>query len=190
MPPGPAVTSTTREQTKTAAAAATVIVVMGVSGSGKSTVATQLANELGWDFLEGDELHPPANLAKMGAGLPLDDTDRQPWLEAIAAWIADHLQANRNGVVACSALRRAYRERLRRAGRGVRFVYLRVPRAILAERLTHRQHFMPPSLLGSQLATLEEPGADEDAISVAADGTLEATVAQARHALDGPNRSA
>jgi gluconokinase len=104
--------------------------------------------------------------------------------------MTDHLQAGRNGVVACSALRRVYRDRLRQAGPGVRFIYLRVPRAILFERMKHRQHFMPPSLLDSQLATLEEPGIDEGAVSVAADGTLEATLAQARRALDGPNRSA
>jgi gluconokinase len=160
-----------------------VAVVMGVSGSGKSTVAERLAAELGWDFLEGDRLHAPANLAKMGSGIPLDDHDRRPWLDSIEAWMADHLQAGRNGVVACSALRRVYRDRLRRAGPGVRFIYLRVPRAILWDRMTHRRHFMPPSLLDSQLATLEEPGADEDAVAVAADGTLEATLAQARRAL-------
>lgn len=163
-----------------------VAVVMGVSGSGKSTVAERLAAEHGWDFLEGDLLHPAANRAKMAGGTPLDDEDRRPWLEAIAAWIADHLRAGRNGVVACSALRRVYRDRLRQAGPGVRFIYLRVPRPTLFERMTHRQHYMPASLLDSQLATLEEPGADEGAVCVAAAGTLEATLAQARRALDGP----
>jgi len=169
-----------------ATTAATVVVVMGVSGSGKSTLATRLASGLGWDFLEGDLLHPAANVAKMQAGTPLDDADRQPWLQAIAAWIAEHLHAGRNGVVACSALRRVYRDRLRDAGPGVRFVYLQVSRAVLYQRLRHRHHFMPASLLDSQLATLEEPGADEGAVCVAAAGTLEATLAQARRALDGP----
>lgn len=157
---------------------------MGVSGSGKSTLATRLASGLDWDFLEGDLLHPSANVAKMHAGTPLDDADRQPWLQAIAAWIAEHLQAGRNGVVACSALRRVYRERLRCAGPGVRFVYLQVGRAVLHQRLQQRQHFMPASLLDSQLATLEEPGEDEHVLRVGNEGDIEATVASIRHWLE------
>lgn len=155
---------------------ATVIVVMGVSGSGKTTVAKRLADELGWDFLEGDGLHSPANVAKMSAGTPLDDNDRWPWLDAIAAWMSRHLDEGDNAVVACSALRRAYRDRLRRAGVGVRFVYLRVPHDELARRMQSREHFMPPSLLDSQLATLEEPRTNEGALSVAEDGGLDATL--------------
>lgn len=153
------------------------LVVMGVSGSGKSTIAQRLAETLGWDFIDGDDLHPPANIAKMSAGVPLQDADRWPWLEAIAAWLKGELDAGRSGVVACSALRRVYRERLREAGPGVRFVYLDVAHAELARRMRGRQHFMPPELLGSQLATLEEPASDEPALRVEANGTVEATLA-------------
>lgn len=144
-----------------------VLVVMGVSGSGKSTVGARLAQRLGWDFAEGDDLHPAANVAKMAAGQPLTDADREPWLAAIAAWIDAELQAGRRGVITCSALKRHYRDRLRRAD--VRFVYLRVARAELERRLTRRpQHFMPASLLDSQLAALEPPAADEAAMTVEA----------------------
>lgn len=133
-------------------------VVMGVAGSGKSAVGTLLAERLGVVFADGDAFHPPANLAKMAAGIPLDDADRAPWLDAIAAWLATHADA----VVACSALRRSYRDRLR--GPGVRFIYLRGTRDLLAQRLANRRdHFFPPQLLDSQLAALEEPGPDEDA---------------------------
>ncbi|MCL2419949.1 MAG: gluconokinase [Conexibacteraceae bacterium] len=145
-----------------------VLVVMGVEGSGKSTVATRLAKRLGWDFAEGDDFHPAANIAKMKSGEPLDDADRRPWLEAIARWIDGELASGRHGVVTCSALTRRYRDVLRRPG--VRFVYLDVPEAELRRRLAGRTgHFMPPGLLDSQLATLERPGPDEDAITVAAD---------------------
>jgi len=153
------------------------LVVMGVSGSGKSTIAQGLAEALGWDFIDGDDLHPPANIAKMSAGIPLEDADRWPWLEAIAVWLRRELDAGRSGVVACSALRRVYRERLRAAGPGVRFVYLDVAHEELARRMRGRRHFMPPALLGSQLATLEEPASDEPALRVAANGTVEATLA-------------
>lgn len=160
-----------------------MVVVMGVSGSGKSTIARRLADALGWDFLEGDALHPPANRAKMRAGVPLEDADRWPWLDAIAAWMTQQLAAGRSGVVACSALRRVYRERLRRAGPGVRFVYLQVAHDELARRMRGRRHFMPPALLGSQLATLEEPASDEPALRVQASGTVEATLAQVLRGL-------
>jgi len=108
-----------------------VIVVMGVSGSGKSTLARAVADAWGWDFQEGDELHPLANIDKMRAGLALDDDDRRPWLERVAAWIAAELAHGRDGVVTCSALRRCYRDRLRRAGAGVRFVCIELPPAEL-----------------------------------------------------------
>ncbi len=144
-----------------------VLIVMGVSGSGKTTIAVPLAQRLGWPFLEGDDLHPPANVAKMHAGHPLTDEDRWPWLDAIAAWIDAKLAAHEPGVVTCSALRRAYRVRLIGDRQDVRLVFLHADRALLAERLAHRTgHFMPPSLLDSQLATLEPPGPDENAISV------------------------
>ena len=142
-----------------------VLVVMGVSGSGKSSVGSRLAQRLGWDLAEGDDFHPAANVAKMAAGQPLTDADREPWLAAVAAWIDAELQAGRRGVITCSALKRSYRDRLRRAD--VRFVYLRVARAELERRLANRPgHFMPASLLDSQLAALEPPGADEAALTV------------------------
>ena len=144
-----------------------ILIVMGVSGSGKTTIAVPLAARLGWAFMEGDDLHPPANVAKMHAGRPLDDADRWPWLDAIAAWIDSRQAEAEPGVVTCSALKRAYRDRLIGARRGVRVVYLHADRALLAERLAHRTgHFMPPSLLDSQIATLEPPAPDEHALSV------------------------
>jgi gluconokinase len=160
------------------APAPAMLVVMGVSGSGKSTIARRLADTLGWDFLDGDDLHPPANVARMRAGVPLEDADRWPWLEAIAAWMTQTLARGRSAVVACSALRRVYRDRLRRAAPLVRFVYLDVAHAELARRMRGRTHFMPPALLGSQLATLEEPASDEPAWRVDANGTVEDTLAQ------------
>jgi carbohydrate kinase (thermoresistant glucokinase family) len=145
-----------------------VLVVMGVSGSGKTTVATRLVERLGWDFAEGDDFHPAANVAKMAAGQPLTDADREPWLAAIALWIDAELQAGHRGVITCSALKRRYRDQLRRPG--VHFVYLRVTRPELERRLTSRSgHFMPASLLDSQLAALEPPAADEAALTVDAD---------------------
>jgi len=153
-----------------------MVLVMGVSGSGKSSVGVALAERLGVPFLEGDSLHPAANVAKMAAGLPLDDADRAPWLAAIATWVEDRA----DGVVACSALKRAYRDRLREAAPGMRIVALLPPPDVLAERLGHRRgHFMPGSLLASQLATLEEPGDDEDAIVVTKDEPLSATIVSA-----------
>lgn len=164
------------------------IVVMGVSGSGKSHLGAALARACGVDFVEGDDLHPPANIAKMSAGIPLDDADRQPWLDALAAAIAAH--RGQGVVVACSALRRAYRDRLRQADQALRLLYLRVPRDELARRMRERRHFMPPALLGSQLATLEEPAMDEHAIVLEADADLAATVARATQALSPTARSA
>ncbi len=125
-----------------------------------------LAERLGWVFQEGDDLHPAANVAKMRAGVPLTDEDRWPWLDRVAAWIEARLVAGEGGVVACSALKRSYRERLARPG-GVVFVHLAVDRHTLEERLAGRcGHYMPPALLASQFETLEEPGADEGVIRV------------------------
>jgi gluconokinase len=140
-------------------------VIMGVSGSGKSLIGAQLARALDIDFLEGDDLHPAENVKRMAAGIPLTDDDRHGWLLAIAARLRE---ANRKGVglvAACSALKRSYRDLLRSRGdTDVRFVHLAGPRALLAERLAQRRgHFMPGSLLESQLATLEEPSPDERA---------------------------
>lgn len=157
------------------------IVAMGVSGSGKSHLGAALARACGMDFVEGDELHPVANIAKMRAGVPLGDEDRRPWLEAIAAAIAAH--RGQGVVVACSALRRAYRDVLRQADPALRLLYLRVPRDELARRMRERRHFMPPALLDSQLATLEEPAADEQAVVLEAGADLAAMVAMAVRAL-------
>jgi gluconokinase/shikimate kinase len=145
--------------------AVTVLVLMGVSGCGKSTVAGVLAGILGWDFEEGDDLHPPGNIAKMASGHPLDDADRWPWLERVAAWIRAHTDAGRPGIITCSALKRRYRDVLR--GNDVVFVYLHGTREQIAARLAARHgHFMPAALLDSQFADLEEPGPDEDAIRI------------------------
>ena len=145
----------------------TVIIVMGVSGSGKTTVANGLAQRLGWQCLEGDAFHPSANVAKMSAGIPLTDDDRWPWLHAIAARIDALRQQGQSAVVACSALKRAYRAILLGDHTDVVLLYLRGSKALIAERMMERHnHFMPPALLDSQFATLEEPGADEHPIVV------------------------
>jgi gluconokinase len=154
-----------------------IAVVMGVSGSGKSTVAAALAKRLGWQWQEGDDLHPFANVAKMAAGQPLTDDDRRPWLAAVSAWIADRRAAGESGVITCSALKRSYRDVLRASqsaegaegadGADIVFVYLAGDRDLFAARLSGRHgHFMPPALLESQLATLEPPAPDERAITV------------------------
>lgn len=139
------------------------IVVMGVSGSGKTSIGEGLAARLGMPLLEGDQFHPKANIDKMSSGTPLNDDDRWPWLDAIAAAMRD---APDGAIVTCSALRRVYRDRLRaRAGRQVLFVFLDGSKETIAARLADRKgHFMPPSLLASQFATLEPPGADESGI--------------------------
>jgi len=141
------------------------LVVMGVSGAGKSTIARALAEQLGWDFAEGDDLHPPANVAKMAAGQPLSDADRGPWLVRVAGWIDREIEDGRHGVITCSALKRSYRDVLRRPE--VLFVYLSVPREELERRMAARRgHYMPASLLHSQLETLEPPGVDEAALTI------------------------
>ena len=145
----------------------TSVVVTGISGSGKSTVAEGLVQRLGWPFAEGDDFHPPENVAKMASGHPLTDADRWPWLEGVAGWIEAQLDAGRNGIITCSALRRSYRELLNRRGRGVVFVFLRGSRETIAARLAVRRgHFMPPALLASQFDTLEEPQPDEPHVTV------------------------
>ncbi|SDI39157.1 gluconokinase [Actinokineospora alba] len=141
-----------------------VVVVMGVAGSGKSTVASLLAERLGLPWVDADVFHPPANVARMAAGMPLRDVDREPWLAAVADWIAAH--SDTGCVVACSALTRRYRDRLRQAGR-LWFLHLRGDRALLAERLRGRKgHFATVALLDSQLATLECLAGDESGTEV------------------------
>ena len=140
----------------------TAIVVMGVSGSGKSTVGALLAARLGLPFIDGDDLHPRANKRKMAAAIPLDDADRAPWLDAVAAALAGAPK-----VVACSALKRSYRDRLRAASPIIRFIYLAGTPKLLAQRLRARPHeFMPPVLIDSQLAILQPPGSDENALAL------------------------
>lgn len=144
----------------------TVIVLMGVTSSGKSTIGAMLAQRLGAVLAEGDAYHPPANVAKMSRGEPLDDADRAPWLRAIAADITRWNQRSKTAIVTCSALKRSYRDILRGGGE-VRFVHLGGSTELLNTRMAgRRNHFMPLSLLPSQLATLEPPGADEQAIEV------------------------
>ncbi len=140
-----------------------VLVVMGVSGSGKTTIAALLAGRLGWEFEDGDDFHPPANVAKMHGGTPLTDEDRWPWLRSMATWIDATRGGGRHGVLACSALRRAYRDILVGDRWDVRLVYLQGSKALIGQRQAARQgHFMPPGLLDSQFAVLEEPGPDEN----------------------------
>lgn len=144
-----------------------IAVVMGVSGSGKTTVAAMLAGALHCQFLEGDDLHPPSNVEKMHGGTPLTDADRLPWLKKIAAEIDDWRSHGESGVVTCSALKRAYRDIIIGDRRDVTLVYLRGSRELIQQRMAARhEHFMPVALLDSQFATLEEPGPDEHPVVV------------------------
>jgi carbohydrate kinase (thermoresistant glucokinase family) len=144
-----------------------IAVVMGVSGSGKTTIGRALADALGAEFLEGDQFHPEANIAKMSRGEPLTDDDRWPWLDRMADKLARARTAGRSVVLASSALKRAYRDRLRRGAPDLRLVYLKGEKALVAERLRARKnHFMPPGLLDSQFAALEEPGPDESPVVI------------------------
>jgi gluconokinase len=144
-----------------------VVIVMGVSGSGKSTIGTLLAGRLQWEFEDGDWFHPPANVDKMHKGIPLTDEDRWPWLDAIAGWIDATRDAGSHGVIACSALKRRYRKVLIGGRPDVRLVYLQGDEELIARRLaTRHEHFMPPSLLHSQFVALEEPAEDENPITI------------------------
>ena len=140
---------------------------MGVSGSGKSTVGELLAQRLGWEMIEGDRLHPPANVEKMRQGIPLDDRDREPWLDKIGEQLRAWAAAGRSGVLTCSALKRAYRARILAARPDVRFVYLKGSAELVGRRVSARHHeYMPASLLKSQFETLEEPMPGEPVIVV------------------------
>jgi carbohydrate kinase (thermoresistant glucokinase family) len=150
---------------------------MGVSGAGKTTIGQRLAARLGWKFEEGDRLHPPENVAKMKSRMPLTDTDRAPWLAAIAEVIDGWCGRAECGVITCSALKRRYRRQIIGDRRGVRLVYLEGSRQLIAERLAERRgHFMPASLLDSQFTTLEPPGPDENPITVSIDRPTEEVV--------------
>ncbi|HYJ66248.1 MAG TPA: gluconokinase [Nocardioidaceae bacterium] len=146
------------------------LVVMGVAGIGKSTVAGRLATDLDLEFAEGDDFHPPANVAKMSRGEPLTDEDRSPWLESLAAWTRERHDSGRSTVVTCSALRRAYRDSLRRGAPETFFVHLHGDAETIRRRMESRQHFMPVELLRSQLDTLEPLADDESGMVV--DATL------------------
>ena len=153
------------------------LIVMGVAGSGKSTIGETLAGRIGWRFEDGDRFHPASNVAKMSAGVPLTDDDRWPWLQAIADEIDRLCAAGERAVVACSALRRVYRDVLIHGRNDVRLVYLDGSQQLIAERLNRRKgHFMPPDLLASQFKTLEPPERDERPITVPIDASVEAIV--------------
>jgi gluconokinase len=151
----------------TPAKPAAVVIVMGVSGSGKSTIGALLAQRLHWEFEDADWFHPASNVDKMHSGIPLTDEDRWPWLRAIAAWIDQTRRAGGHGVIPCSALKRRYRDILIGDRGDVRLVYLKGSETLIARRIaTRHEHFMPQSLLHSQFEALEEPGADENPIVV------------------------
>nr|WP_061018496.1 gluconokinase [Microbacterium sp. CCH5-D1] len=153
---------------------------MGVSGAGKTTVGRDLAHRLGVSFIDADDLHGSENVAKMAAGIPLDDDDRWPWLDRVGAALA----ADPGVVIACSALKRRYRDRLRASAPDTVFVHLDAPKERVTEQATARRgHFMPPALLASQLQTLEPLGADEDGITVTVDGTAGELVERIRQHL-------
>ena len=160
------------------------VVVMGVSGVGKTTVAKGLSTVLGWTYAEGDAFHPEANVAKMAAGTPLTDEDRWPWLRSIGDWMSEEIAAGRSAVVTCSALRRVYRDLLREGRPEVVFCHLTADPDLIGERMSHRtDHYMPASLLPSQLATLEPLQHDEPGVAVSVDGEASAVITRALDAL-------
>ena len=154
----------------------TPLVVMGVSGSGKSTVGAALAQRLRVPFADADDFHPQANIEKMSAGHPLDDSDRHPWLEAIGVWLAEHPDG---GVMSCSALKRKYRDQLRHGAHEVAFLLLHGSPEVIRKRQASRPgHFMPASLLSSQFATLEQLAPDEHGVTIDVDQSVDAIVEQ------------
>jgi gluconokinase len=153
-----------------------ILVLMGVSGSGKTTIGERLSRKLGWPYADADSFHSHENVAKMAAGHPLTDEDRGPWLQTIRAWIDERVAKNESGIVSCSALKRRYRDVLRRPE--VSIVYLRGTRAELAARLANRKdHYFKVDMLDSQLAALEEPAADEHVTTVSISGAPDDVVA-------------
>jgi gluconokinase len=162
---------------------------MGTSGVGKTTVAKGLSTALGWTYAEGDVFHPEANVAKMAAGTPLTDEDRWPWLRSIGDWMSEEIAAGRSAVVTCSALRRVYRDVLREGRPEVVFCHLTADPDLIGERLSHRtDHYMPTSLLPSQLATLEPLQPDEPGVVVSTEGEATDVIARALAALAPPGR--
>jgi gluconokinase len=160
-----------------------VVVVMGVAGTGKTTIGPLLAARLGVPYAEGDDFHPQANIAKMSAGVPLTDEDRWPWLDAIGDWA--HGRSGLGGVVSSSALKRSYRDRLRATAPGVVFVHLTGDRSLIEDRMSQRQgHFMPTALLDSQFATLQPLEPDELGVAVDVTGSPEEITERAAHALE------
>ena len=167
----------------------TTIVLMGVAGAGKSSVAGALHQSLGWPFAEGDDFHPQSNVAKMRSGVALDDDDRWPWLTAIAKWIGTQERAECDAIVTCSALKAGYRTALRQGHPSIWFAHLTAPRAVIASRLDQRVgHFMPPSLMASQLDQLEPLGDDEPGVNVAATDSADATAAAIERLLRSSGR--
>ncbi len=155
-----------------------ILIVAGVSGSGKTTIGALLAGRLQWRFADADTFHPEANIAKMRAGIPLTDADREPWLQAITGWMDERIAAGQSAVVTCSALKRAYRDRLLTGRPTARMVFLQVSRAELEQRLLARHgHFFPEKLLDSQLAAFEPPAPGERVQTVPADGDAVHTAA-------------
>ena len=156
-----------------------IVIVAGVSGSGKTTVGILLADRLGWRFADADDFHPAANVAKMRAGIPLTDADREPWLRAIAAWMDERIARGEDAVVGCSALKRSYRDLLLAGRPEARMIFLVPDREVLARRLAARHgHFFPEQLLGTQLDALEPPGPDERVLTVVPADDPAATVTQ------------
>jgi gluconokinase len=161
-----------------------IVVVMGVSGSGKTTVAKGIAVSMHWIFAEGDAFHPEANVEKMHSGIPLTDEDRWPWLRLIGDWMSEQERAGVSSVVTCSALRRVYRDLLREGRPAVRFCHVTAPEAAIAGRLEHRHgHYMPPSLLVSQFATLEPLEPDEPGVTFSGEGNQTEVLTRALDAL-------
>ena len=161
-----------------------VVIIWGVAGAGKTTIGELLAQELHWKFYEADDFHPVANIAKMRSGVPLTDEDRQPWLEKVREGIERSVVANENAVLACSALKKKYRELLR-VNADVRFVFLRGSRARITDQIRQRRgHFMNPALLDSQFAALEEPKPSEDALAIELGGTPSALVEEIKRQLE------
>lgn len=142
------------------------LVFMGVSGSGKSTAALAVEERVKWEFAEGDDFHPPENIAKMSAGIPLTDDDRWGWLESLAAWTKERDDRGIPTIISCSALRRSYRDVLRKGGEGTFFVHMTGDKGMMLDRMGHREHFMPPTLLESQLDTLEPLQPDEAGMAI------------------------